>query len=161
MCQSMVHMNNSSQINIIIKMSKKKHVVSSQEIISFNMWRFQQIGKPLSSEEMRNKLCRDLDYPKDRHFFAAITKEPNAPIIHMGATRNALYAVSPRPVHITRLQTVWDDYTKSKKATPNKEELAHQKWAKQHLEFCIKVLKEQGLKVLKPGIQVELGYTEV
>lgn len=141
---------------------RKRHIVDPTEAIGFNMWRSQLVGKPLSGDKMRNILGDAMEYPKDRHFLLSMNKEPNPPIIRMGDTRNAVYVVSPKPVHITRLQTVWDDYTGSlKKEAPNKEELAHQKWAKQHPEFCIKVLKEQGLKVLKPGIQVELGYTEV
>lgn len=129
--------------------SKGKHVVSNSEIAQFNMVRLNLAQKQMSRTELKEQMKQKMGYHMHDMMIKAMCTGPNPPIIRVA---RGLYVVNPEPVHIKRLQTAWDTYTKC--ANPRHYK-SGQYELKPTIEQAIKVLKEAGYKVLKPVTQYE------
>lgn len=121
-------------------MAKQRHIVSNNEIMSFNWTREAMVGKEMSLDELKKQLKR-LTYSPAMSFVQAITGGENPPIIHV---KRGCYVFNPKPVHIDRLRKVWDDYrkTRTKQTTEHIATTAE-------IQTAIKLLKDNGYRVLK------------
>jgi len=126
-----------------------KHVVDEQEIMRFNLRRENEGGKTYSNEEFK-ELLRKMGYATSGNFIKCMVSGENPPFIRI---ERGKYGFNPKPVHMTRLQKVWEDYGyigRNRMAkNPNKKQL------ELDVNRAIKMLKDLGYKVLKPVTQYE------
>ena len=124
-----------------------KHIVSENEITLFNTRREISKGKQFSAKEFK-ELLRKMNYADSGNFIAAITRGVNPPFVRVS---RGVYQFSKEPVHIKRLQQVWDEYSaygksrNSKKSATREEQIAQ----------AIALLKENGYKVYKSIVRYE------
>lgn len=135
----MVHMNNSSQQTI-----KVMHIVDEQEIVRYNMWRQNKVGKTFKAKELIEAL-ESLALPQNSSFLTALVK--HQAIIKNGVAKNTVYCVPPKPVHVATLQAVWESYQHPKK--PKKFEMDIKTIVEKHPDEIIRQLKTMGYKILK------------
>ena len=125
----------------------QKHVVSENEITLFNTRREISKGKQFSAKEFK-ELLRKMNYADSGNFIAAITRGINPPFVRVS---RGVYQFSKEPVHIKRLQQVWDEYSaygnnrNRKKSATTEEQIAQ----------AIALLKENGYKVYKSIVRYE------
>lgn len=124
-----------------------KHIVSENEITLFNTRREISKGKQFSAKEFK-ELLRKMNYADSGNFIAAITRGVNPPFVRVS---RGVYQFSKEPVHIKRLQQVWDEYSNygssrnRKKSATTEEQIAQ----------AIALLKENGYKVYKSIVRYE------
>jgi len=130
-------------------MKKEHHIVDEQEIRRFNLRRENENGKTYSLEEFK-VLLNKMGYATSGNLIKCMVSGENPPFIRM---RRGLYCFNPNPVHISRLQKVWDDYgyiwINRIASNPVKKQL------ELDVNRAIKLLKDLGYKVLKPITQYE------
>ena len=125
------------------------HVVDEQEIMRFNLRRENEQGKIFSPEELK-ELLRKMGYATSGNLIKCMVSGENPPFIRM---ERGKYCFNPNPVHIARLQKVWDDYAYiGRNRTASNPD---QKQLELDVNRAIKMLKELGYKVLKPVTQYE------
>lgn len=130
-------------------MKRLHHVVDEQEIMRFNLRRENEKGKTYNPEEFK-ELLRKMGYATSGNLIKCMVSGENPPFIRM---ERGKYCFNPNPVHIARLQKVWDDYgyIGRNRINPNPDE----KQLKLDVNRAIRILKELGYKVLKPVTQYE------
>ena len=130
-------------------MKKEHHVVDEQEIKRFNLRRENE-GKKIYSLEEFKELLRKMGYATSGNLIKCMVSGTNPPFIRV---ERGKYAFNPNPVHITRLQKVWDDYgyigRNRMASNPDHKQL------ELDVNRAIKLLKDLGYKVLKPVTQYE------
>ena len=122
-----------------------KHIVDEQEIMRFNLRRENENGKTYNAEEFK-ELLKAMGYTTSGNLITCMVKGDNPPFIRV---ERGKYAFNPKPVHIQRLQKVWDEYG----AIGRKLKENHT--IKMDIVTAIEVLKANGYKVLKPITQYE------
>lgn len=125
--------------------AKNQHVVTENEIAQFNMVRVNLAQKEMSRNELIEEFKKKMNYHMHSSFLKAITSGVNPPIIKISRGK---YCVNPEPVHIARLQTVWDLYTKC--ANPRNYDDKGNYQQTMSIEHAIAILKQAGYKVYKP-----------
>ena len=128
---------------------KGKKEITQQDVLLFNMFRENMMGKQLSRNEMKAALHKELGYTNHDSMLKALTSGVNPPIVRVA---RGLYQVCKDPVYIVRLQTAFDTYTKV--ANPRCYKTGKYEDSIS-IEQAIKVLKDAGYKVLKPITQYE------
>ena len=126
-----------------------KHVVDEQEIMRFNLRRENENGKTYSLEEFK-ELLHKMGYATSGNLIKCMVSGENPPFIRM---ERGKYCFNPKPIHISRLQKVWDDY-----GLIGRNRMSHNPDHKQlelDVNRAIKLLKDLGYKVLKPVTQYE------
>lgn len=132
-------------------MSKVKphHVVDEQEIMRFNLQRENKKGKEFTLTELK-LLLHEMGYATSGNLIKCMVDGDSAPFIRMSRGK---YCFNPKPLHIQRLQKVWDDYGyigRNRMAkNPDKKQL------ELDVNRAIKMLKDLSYKVLKPVVQYE------
>jgi len=130
-------------------MRRTHHVVDEPEIALFNLKRQQEGNKTYSLEEFK-VLLNKMGYSTSGNFIKCLVSGVNPPFIRV---ERGKYAFNKEPIHIQRLQKVWDEYSyigRNRMASnPNKKQL------ELDVNRAIKMLKELGYKVLKPVTQYE------
>lgn len=128
---------------------KTHHVVDEQEVMRFNLRRENENGKTYSPEEFK-ELLRKMGYATSGNLIKCMVSGTNPPFIRV---ERGKYSFSPNPVHIKRLQKVWDDYgyigRNRMASNPDQKQLDLD------VNRAIKLLKDLGYKVLKPVTQYE------
>lgn len=129
--------------------TKPHHVVDEQEIMRFNLRRENERGKEYSASEFRD-LLKKMGYCTSGNLIKCMVSGENPPFIRLSRGR---YTFNPKPVHIQRLQKVWDEYGyigRNRMAkNPDKKQL------ELDVNRAIKMLKDLGYKVLKPVTRYE------
>lgn len=124
-------------------------MVDEQEITRFNLMRENQKGKTYNPQEFKN-LLQKMGYTTSGNLIKCMVNGENPPFIRM---ERGKYCFSPKPVHILRLQKVWDEYgyigRNRMSSNPDKKQL------ELDINRAIKLLKDLGYKVLKPVTQYE------
>ena len=123
-----------------------KHQVDEQECIRFNWKRDNCKGKEYSRAELVN-LMKELGYPIAQQFLTCITRGVNPPIVRI---ERGKYRFPKEPVHILRLQKVWDDYGMVGRKRTKQVEISEMA-----VKEAIKMLKNAGYKILKPVTKYE------
>jgi hypothetical protein len=130
-------------------MRKTHHIVDEQEIMRFNLRRENNAGKTFSTAEFK-ELIRKMGYSDNANFISCITRGVNPPFKRI---ERGKYAFNPIPVHISRLQTVWDEYADYGKKSPKSDTESLTTVATEaeiNAEKAIAFLKKMGYRILKP-----------
>ena len=90
-----------------MKKENKKHVVDESEIAHFNALRVWATGKTFTRLEILDTLKAKYRQTMNQNLFQALISGVNPPIVRIERNK---YAFAKEPVHISRLQTVWDLY---------------------------------------------------
>ena len=139
-------------------MSKPRRIISSEEIVRFNEVRRNAAGKVFDRTEILT-LLHGMGLSKNITFLSYITKGVNPPIVRIDRNK---YAFVEKPVHIARLQQVVADW--SKKVSSYNKKYRHPDMKNEEKELseidskikeAIKLLKDNGFKVLKPKVEYE------
>ena len=130
-------------------MKKTHHVVDEQEILRFNMQRENKKGMTFSLEEFQN-LLKQMGYASNGNLIKCMVSGENPPFIRV---ERGKYTFNPNPVHIKRLQTVWDMY--SYPGRNRQSSNPDQKQLELDINRAIKMLKDLGYRILKPVTQYE------
>lgn len=130
-------------------MKKEHHVVDQQEIMRFNLRRENENGKTYNLEEFK-VLLNKMGYATSGNLIKCMVSGENPPFIRM---QRGKYCFNPKPVHISRLQKVWDEYGYIGRNRIAKN--PDQKQLELDVNRAIKMLKDLGYKVLKPVVQYE------
>jgi len=125
-------------------MKRPRHKVDEQEIMRFNMRRENEKGKTYTRTEFKELLGK-MGYAKSNTIITAMTSGENPPFIRVDRGK---YAFNPKPVHIDRLQKVWEDYMPYLTNRP-------QAILQSEIDEAVKLLKNNGYKVLRPITQYE------
>ena len=129
--------------------SKKKHVVSDNEITALN-WKRESMAQQTMDLTQLKDVLKSLGYCTSGNFIKCITSGENPPIIRM---ERGKYVFNPKPIHIDRLKKVWDDYCYYGRNRVNKN--TDEAQLKLDISRAIALLKQNGYKVYKPTIRYE------
>ena len=129
--------------------NKKHHVVDEQEIKRFNLRRENENGKTYNLEEFK-VLLNKMGYATSGNLIKCMVNGENPPFIRI---QRGKYCFNPKPVHIARLQKVWDEYgyIGRNRMAQNPD----QKQLELDVSRAIKLLKDLGYKVLRPITKFE------
>lgn len=131
------------------KKGRPARIVTNEECARLNSLRILYVGKPFSRKELEKLLKDELGWP-----LSGTTQQLIAKLfIHVDRTT---YAFPKEPVHIKKIQKIFDDMRiyRQKRYSSAKPQLVEVEEIKNPIQDAIKLLKNNGFKVIKEYFNV-------
>ena len=135
---------------------ESKHIVTEEEIKSFNKMREKLSGEKFTWKEMLEHINKWCAFPKTWCFLKTLIDGTNPPIVKL---EKGSYIVNTKPVYKERLQTCWDAYSKHLKEKTDKalrtktdKKKEEQASEEEEIQRAINLLKSKGYRIQKSEI---------